>query len=104
MGRLMGHIEKLNEADALQGEIHSHEEEAIPDIQSPPEILLAQIKAILANGPVLYDEVISQTGASEDEVREAIRTWYGLISGRITGMGEDFYWWIDPAFTKENRA
>ena len=56
--------------------------------------LLSRIKSILANGPVLYDEVIAQTGASEDEAREAIRTEYDLISGRIPGMGDEFYWWI----------
>lgn len=68
----------------------------------PVPDLLTRIKAILSRDPVPYSEVLIQTGASEDEIREAIRDWYGLISGKIQGKGEEFHWWIDPVSTKES--
>lgn len=65
--------------------------------------LLPRIKAVLANGPILYSEVLTRTGATEGEIREAIRNWYGLISGRIQGKGEEFYWWIDSESSRGDR-
>lgn len=68
-----------------------------------PGNLLHRIKALLANGPILYSEVLTRTGATEGEIREAIRNWYGLISGRIQGKGEEFYWWIDSESSRGDR-
>lgn len=95
----MEYVERLNEANIMQGVIPSREGETIPH----PEPLLSRIKAVLANGPIPYDQVLDKTGATEDEVRVAIRDWFELVAGRIVGRGEEWFWWIDPESSRGDR-
>ena len=86
-----GEFPDLKIASHLQGnsievEPTSPEAPSHDSHETPPGSLREQIEDLLSGGPVPFEEIQSRTGASDDELREAIRPWPELIAFDASGV------------------